>query len=295
VASIDATTMRDWAAGDAPEQSRFFDLMPYVPSMLAKTDLDLCYGAMAPRPLVVVRLKDGWSRSGFEQVTATASGIYGLCMAEAALLTLGPREVTEEREAATPEGVQRLLVAAARTLVPTPPTPGIVGTLDELKSRVTTDSASGLIWIVNEKSGYDQEFTGEGYGLTTWSFFNDNGDAQKGRVITPLIFKKEGDKYVLIGIGATRTNDGSGVQTFPFETAEGMASVGEGYFFGWHTGDTAGNRNPGVVEFQDAPDALMTILTADGQMEGQKLKVGATYRLQSQFRRHYSIMAESRK
>ena len=60
-------------------------------------------------------------------------------------------------------------------------------------------------------------------------------------------------------------------------------------------GIAARKREAGVVEYEDAPDALMTILTADGQMGGQRLKVGATYRLQSQFRRQYSIRAESKK
>ena len=108
-------------------------------------------------------------------------------------------------------------------------------------------------------------------------------------------FKREGDKYQLTAIGATRTNTGTGLQTFAFEPVEGADTVGDGYFFGWHTGDTAGNRNSGVVEFGDSPDALMTILTADGQMDGQKLKIGAAYRKQSSFPRQYSIMAVSKK
>ncbi len=85
------------------------------------------------------------------------------------------------------------------------------------------------------------------------------------------------------------------MQTFAFEPVDGADLVGDTYFFGWHTGDGQGNNNPGVVEFEDAPDALMTILTADGQMGGQKLKVDATYRRQSQYRRQYSITAVSKK
>ncbi|HUT60621.1 MAG TPA: hypothetical protein VNA25_22475, partial [Phycisphaerae bacterium] len=217
--------------------------------------------------------------------------VYKLQKADAALLALGPRDVTEQLQQKTPEGAQGQLVAAARTLVPAPPTPGIVGNLEGLKSRATVDSAGGLVWVIAELGGYDQEFAAPGFQLKTWSFFNDNGDGQKGRVVTPLIFKKEGEGYKLTGVGTTRTNAGSGVQTFPFEPVEGTDEVGDDYFFGWHTGDGKEKQNPGVVEFEDAPDCRMVILTADGAMEGQRLKVGAAYRNQSQYPRRYSIMA----
>jgi hypothetical protein len=294
-AAVDATTMRDWVRTVAPGELHFFHIMPFLPFMLQTTDLDRLCAAIAPRPLVVVQRKDGWPRSGFDQFANTVSAIYRLQQSENALLALGPRDVTEELEASTPEGTQRLLIAAARTLLPTPPQPGTVGTLDGLKSRATTDSATGLIWIVAEMNGYDQEFVGSGYQLDRWSFFNDNGDAQQGRVITPLIFRKQDGKFVLVGVGTTRTNTGGGLQQFPFETVEGTNEVGDGCFFGWHTGDREGNYNPGVAEFEDAPDALMQILTADGQMTGQRLGIGQTYRVQSQYRRHYSIMAVSQK
>jgi len=68
--------------------------------------------------------------------------------------------------------------------------------------------------------------------------------------------------------------------------------VGDGYFFGWHTGDLKGKTNPGVVEFEDSPDTRMIILAAGG---GRKPKAGATYRVQSQFPRNYSVMAVSKK
>ena len=101
-------------------------------------------------------------------------------------------------------------------------------------------------------------------------------------------------KDQLTGIGKTQNNLGTGAQTFEFEPVEGKDTVGDGYFFGWHTGDLGGSHNPGVAEFEDAPDALMIILTADGQMGGKRLKTGATYRVQSQFRRRYSVMAVSK-
>ena len=50
-----------------------------------------------------------------------------------------------------------------------------------------------------------------------------------------------------------------------------------------------------MVEYENAPDARMIILTRDGQMGGQKLQLGESYRTQSEFRRRYSIMAVSKK
>jgi len=295
VAALDATTLRDWVQTVAPDEQRFFHFMPFLPGLLDQTDLDRVYAAVAPRPLLLVRLKDGWPRSGFDQVVETATAAYALEKADESLLALGPREVTEEREAGLPEGVQRQLIAVARTLVPAPPQPGIVGNLEGLKGRSNVDSAAGLIWIVAEMDGYEQTFVDEGYRLESWSFYNDNGDAQKGRLITPLIFRAEGDKYQLTGIGKTRTNDGSGVQTFDFEPAFGTAEAGEDHYFGWHTGDAETANNPGVVEYQDSPDARMVILTSDGQMNNQPLKLGESYRQQSEFRRRYSVMAVSKK
>jgi len=295
VAAVDLTTWRDWSLHVAPGELHFFHVMPYLPSLLSVTDLDCAYAALAPRPSVIVRLTEGWPRSGFEQVAARSAAVYGLLQAEDALQTLGPRDLTDEREAAAPAGVRKQLLATARTLVPTPPTPGLVGTLDELKSRATVDSAAGLIWLVAEMSGYEQEFAGDGYRLQTWSFFNDNRDSQKGRALTPLIFRKQGAGYELTGIGKARTNAGTGLQTFEFEPTAGTDEVGDGYFFGWYDGDAAGSPNSGVVEFGPVPDARMTILTGDGQMSDQRVQLGRTYRTQSEFPRQYSIMAVSKK
>ncbi len=295
VAAVDVTTLRDWAVNVAPRELHFFHLMPYLPSLADVTDWDCVVAAIAPRPVVMVRLTDGWPRSGFDQLAERAASVFRLHNAADSLLALGPRDVSEELEAAAPAGVRKHLIAAARTLVPAPPTPGLVGTPDVLKSRATVDSAAGLIWLVAEMSGYDQELAGSGYRLTTWSFFNDNRDAQKGRAITPLIFRREGDGYQLTGVGKTRSNAGTGLQTFEFEPAAGTDEVGDGYYFGWYDGDAAGPPNAGVVEFEDAPDARMVILTADGQMGGQRVQVGKPYRPQSEFRRQYSITAVSKK
>jgi hypothetical protein len=219
--------------------------------------------------------------------------VYQLHQANEALLVPGSRGLTPGQEKRLTEGTPRQLMAVAKTLMPELPTPGTVGTKTGLRSRATVDSATGIVWLVGRMDGHAQPFIGEDLRLLTWSFFNDGGPAQRGRVITPLIFKQEGEGYRLTGIGKTRTNDGRGLQTFEFELAKGTDSVGAGYFFGWHTGDLAGNHNAGVVEFEDNSRSTMAVLTMDGQLGDQRIEVGNTYRVQSQFPRRYSIRAVS--
>ena len=81
-----------------------------------------------------------------------------------------------------------------RTPESAPPTPGVVGTKAGLKSRATCDSAAAIVWVVSQLSGFAPTFA-DGYRLDNWSFFNDNGAAQRERVITPVILKKDGDQY----------------------------------------------------------------------------------------------------
>ncbi len=290
VTAIDATTVRDWVQNAAPAQQRFLRLLPILPGIAAQTDLDVLIGAIAPRPLVLARLKDGWPRSGFDQAAAAVQAIYAAGNSETALMVFSPREATPAREAAVPEGVKRQLVVAARALMPTPPTPGLVGNVEGLKNRPAVDSASGLVWLVAEMGGYEQEFAADGWRLTSWAFFNDNGAAQKGRKLTPLLFKKEGDAFKLLGVGKTRINEGTGVQKFAFEPVDGTDAIGEDCYFGWLDGGLDAD-NAGVIEFEDGPDCRMAVLGG----EGAKLKAGATYRVQTQYPRRYSIMAEAKK
>jgi|GEM_PF-815094 len=295
VAAVNVTTLRDWALNVAPGELHFFHLMPYLPALANVTDWDCVYAALAPRPLAVVRLTDGWPRTGLDQVATRTTSVYGLLNSPDALRVLGPRDLTDELEAAAPAGPPRHVLAAARTLVPTPPTAGLVGAPEVLKSRATVDSAAGLIWLVAEMSGYEQELAGSGYRLQTWSFFNDNREKQQGRQLTPLLFHKQGETYELTAVGKPRVNAGTGLQTFDFEPVAGTDQVGDGYYFGWYDGDAAGAPNAGAVEFEDAPDARMSILTGDGQMQGQRVQLGGAYHVQSEYRRQYSIMAVSKK
>ena len=292
-ACVDVTTVRDWLTEIAPERLSFSQLMPYLPSILTKTDLNYLFGALAPRPLLIGRLVDGLPESGFNRIKGTATGVYALYESPDGLTAVGPRGVSQEMENQAPEGVKRQLLAAARAIMPEPPTPGLVGTESDLISRRTTDSAAGVVWVVSRRNGFDQRFVDDGYELDSWEFFNDNSDAQKGRLITPLIIKKDGDSYTLSGIGKTRTNTGAGLQAFPFELVEGSREVGDGYYFGWHTGNSAGKQNAGVAEFDNAPRDRMTILTLDGNLGGQKIALGARYREQSHYPRKYSIRAIS--
>ncbi|NQT36964.1 MAG: hypothetical protein HQ581_05720, partial [Planctomycetes bacterium] len=254
VAAIDVTTVRDWAEKVTPNLMRCAHTMPYMPGILAKTDLDYCFAALAPRPLLLARVIDGWPESGSNQVTTTATGVYSLYEGSGdAITTLGLRGATKEQEEAMADGVRKQLIAAARSIMPAPPEPGVVGTRQGLKSRQTVDSAAGVVWIVSELGGFPQEFVDGGYRLDTWSFYNDNGAAQQGHLVTPLIFKITDKAYELTGIGKTQTNAGTGLQSFPFEVVQGSDEVAAGYLFGWHTGDLAGNQNPGAVEFEDTP------------------------------------------
>jgi len=295
VVAANVTTLRDWAQSVAPEEIGFLDTLPYLPGMLKVTDFDYCIAALAPRPVVVARLKDGWPKPGFDQVVATASATYRVCGAPAAFMALGPRDVAEDRDKQIPAGASRLVFQVARAILPPPPVPGIVGPREGLRNRSVVDSASGLVWVVSALDGEEQGFCGGGYRLESWSFFNDNGPREHGRAITPLLFKKEGDLYRLTGSGATRTNVGSGLQTFPFDVVQGSDAVDAGFLFGFYTGDPAGKPNAGAVEYDDDPQGRMTILTLDGQMGDHKVALGQSYREQSHWPRAYSIQAVSKR
>ncbi len=294
VASVDVTTVRDWAENTAPSLIEFTHPMPYLPDLLTVTDLDYLFAAIAPRPLLIARLADG-PTAGFQQIAERTAEVYGLLGAEKSLLTVGSNGLALAVRKSLPPGVQRQIADAAVELLPEPHAPGILGTVEGLQSRPTTDTTAGIIWIVCRIDGYEGAFLDGGYRLKTWSFFNDNGTAQQGRAVTPLIFKQQGSAYRLIAVGKTRTNDGDGLQPFEFEPVEGTDAVEAGCYFGWHSGDLAGNVNAGVVEYGDDPRCTMTILTADGQTGGQKIVAGKTYRMHLQLPRRYSVLAVSQR
>ncbi len=114
----------------------------------------------------------------------------------------------------------------------------------EVIDRPTIDGASGSIFLLD-----NYPFTDAGT-VTEWSFFANNPVAN-GRAITPLIIKLEGGTYQITGIGATRVNEGSGKQNYPFDLQQGNANVSAGnYFFGFMDGSNAGN-NAGVIDWDN--------------------------------------------
>jgi hypothetical protein len=111
----------------------------------------------------------------------------------------------------------------------------------DLKSRAIVDTANGASFVLVSP------FTSGGT-LNSWSIFNDNGKAQWGNSITPLLIEALGGDYIVRGIGTSRTNDGSGLQNWSFGLAAGSASItNNNFFFGWKDG-TASTHNTGSIE-----------------------------------------------
>ncbi|MDW8038186.1 MAG: hypothetical protein RMI90_09120 [Thermoguttaceae bacterium] len=86
-------------------------------------------------------------------------------------------------------------------------------------------------------------FTHWGFA-TSWAFYNDNGTAQCGRQVEPVILKKVGtESWVITGVGQPITTPAtmSGVQSFPFILASGSSVVGPGYTFAHRDLNNAGS------------------------------------------------------
>jgi dienelactone hydrolase len=77
-ALIGVMTVQDWAQEVAPIMHHFDRVMPYLPSITTKTDLQYLYAAVAPRPLLLVDGTDRryWPESGFQRAKATATHVY---------------------------------------------------------------------------------------------------------------------------------------------------------------------------------------------------------------------------
>jgi len=295
LASLGPTTARDWSESVAPRQHRFDRIMPYLPSLLTKTDFDYLHAAVAPRTLLLIDVADTEdSPRGFQQVAATARKVSRLCDHRHTLLVLNARELADRPEEGRAGGLQKQLMDAARAVLPPAGPPGVIGNEDGLISRSVVDTSPGVLWVVQAQSGYRQRFPDGNYRLDNWSFFNDNRAAQQDRLVSPLIFHKEPGGYKLTGIGKARTNGGTGRQTFPFDLVAGSDAVGKEYYFGWHTGDLSGPRNAGVVEYDDETRGRMAILTFDGKTPNQKVAIGRTYRVKLHVPRTYSIQAVSK-
>jgi len=90
---VGAITLRDWAQQVAPKLGGFDRIMPYLPDIMATTDLHYVYAAAAPRPLLLVDATDraNWPAVAYERVRKTAEGVYGLHGAAGALTTQAPQ------------------------------------------------------------------------------------------------------------------------------------------------------------------------------------------------------------
>lgn len=116
-----------------------------------------------------------------------------------------------------------------------------------LISRTTIDADSNYLFLYDNGTstpGFSQWGT-----VSSWSFYNDNGTAQGGRKIEPVILKKSGSGWLITGVGEPVTTPANmtGVQTFPFTLASGSSVVGPGYTFAHRD-----LNNPGSIEF-DTP------------------------------------------
>lgn len=106
--------------------------------------------------------------------------------------------------------------------------------------RPNNDGAAGSIFVMPDALPAGK--------LAEWGFF-DTTDA--GQSVTPLILEQTGPgSYIVRGVGATRTSDGTGGQAFLFNLVSGTDVVGGNFFFGWRDGSTTGG-NDGVIDYSD--------------------------------------------
>ena len=84
---VGAGTVRDWAELVAPNLGGFDRILPYLPEITVRTDLQFVYSAAAPRPLLLVDATDraNWPQTGYRRVRKTAEHVYVLCGASKAV------------------------------------------------------------------------------------------------------------------------------------------------------------------------------------------------------------------
>ena len=106
IAAVGAVTVRDWAEKAAPSD---YQVMPYLPDIMAATDWQYVYSAALPRPLLLIDGTDRarWPAEAFVRVRQTAEQVASLENASANL-TL--------RAAASPWGVQEVRAWLRHTL-----------------------------------------------------------------------------------------------------------------------------------------------------------------------------------
>ena len=80
LAVVGPITVRDWAQQVAPKLNAFDCIMPYLPDITTKTDLQYVYSAAAPRPLLLVDASDrlNWPAAAYQRTRAMAQHVYAL-------------------------------------------------------------------------------------------------------------------------------------------------------------------------------------------------------------------------
>ncbi len=115
-----------------------------------------------------------------------------------------------------------------------------------LVNRGNVDGAVGYLFLHDNGT---PGFTTTGI-VESWSFYNDNGAAQGGRTIEPVILKQSGANWIVTGTGVPVTTPANlaGVQTYSFTLASGSPVVGPGYTFAHHDLTTGG-----TIEYDSTP------------------------------------------
>lgn len=122
-------------------------------------------------------------------------------------------------------------------------------------ARPINDTSVGVIYLY---LGGTQPVAGPG-AILQWSFFDDE-PGSSSRKVTPLLYELSGtNQWKVVAIGATRTSNGSGVQTFSFSAIAGDPALNPAkqYTVGFtHRGYTGAGAslvpdggNSGVVDF----------------------------------------------
>ncbi len=124
----------------------------------------------------------------------------------------------------------------------------------DLIARGEPNTTIGDIWGL-PVSFFDALTTAQ--QVSTWGFYNKTAGTE-GRSITPFIAKydSETNNYSITGLGTTRTNDASGVQTFAFGLVSGSTTIEKGYTFGWVDGTTSVG-NASVAEWDGSGPVIL--------------------------------------
>lgn len=129
---------------------------------------------------------------------------------------------------------------------------------DSVVQRPQFDSGNGQVFI------YLGHFPSPGEQVASWSFYSDSsastfccGNPPSGQRITPLLFDQTSPGvFDVVGIGTTRTNLLTGVQSFSFGLAGGTDIVTASTVFGWKDGAPVGDYLYGVVDMSSDPGRL---------------------------------------